>query len=279
MNFRAINEPPFAISRPGVPRRLLGFVIFSLLLHSLLFIAGDDITPLDMSPLGTPYIHAILSNGLAISANNDPAPNSDRPSEKPPAVEMREIPHDAPKPEKIKTTADSQREIAHIRETPTPSSVEAETQTPLNTAATHAETPPETAATITNDGYADTRQQTLSAIENPTEKNAQSTAQTDTDSQHNYLLGQLQDQLSHYLTYPLRARRRGWEGEVLLSLQLDAHGQLHNIQLLRSSGYALLDRSALRALSRLDRLRLPADAAARKPVDLQLPVVYRLSEG
>lgn len=275
MDFRAIDERPFAVSRPGVPRRLLGFAAFSLLLHSLLFIAGDDATPLDMSRLGNPYIHAILSNGPTINADNNPALKNDRLSEKPPTIEIPEAPLDAPKSEKIKTTAGSQREIAHIRETHTPSSVETETQTPLNTAATRAETPSETAATITNDRYADTRQQTLSATENAT----QSTAQTNTATQRNYLLGQLQDQLSHYLTYPLRARRRGWEGEVLLSLQLDAHGQLHNIRLLRSSGYALLDRSALRALSRLDRLRLPADAAARQPVDLQLPVVYRLSEG
>lgn len=279
MYFRTTDERPFTVPRPGLPWLLLGFVTLSLLLHSLLFIVGDTAAPLNIKQPGSPYIHAILSNGPTINANNDPALKSDRLSEKSPAAEIPEKPLDAPKSEKIKTTAGSQREIAHIRETHTLSSVETEIQTPLNTAATRAETPPETATTITNDGYADTSQQTLSATENTTKKSTQSTAQTDTATQHNYLLGQLQDQLSHYLTYPLRARRRGWEGEVLLSLRLDAHGQLHNIRLLRSSGYAVLDRSALQALSRLDRLRLPADAPRRQPVDLQLPVVYRLSEG
>ncbi len=279
MNFRAIDEPPFAAPRSGVPRRLLGFVTFSLLLHSLLFIAGNDATPLNISQLGNPYIHAILSTEPA--TNNNPTTNTDRPSEKPSAAEIRKIAHDAAKPDKLKT-ADKQRKITGIRETPASSPVETKTREPLNTSNSRTKTPPETAATTANDRY-DASQQALSATKSATKKsthtNTQGTTQTDTATQRNYLLGQLQNQLSRYLTYPLRARRRGWQGEVLLSLRLDAQGQLHNIQILRSSSYAVLDRAALQALSRLGRLRLPADAPQRQPVDLQLPVVYRLSEG
>ncbi len=274
MYFRTTDERPFTVPRPGLPWLLPAFVVLSLLLHSLLFIAGDNTAPLDIEQPGNPYIHAILSNEPA--SNDNLAPNTAEAGEKPPAAEIHETPRDRQKPDET-TIADRREEIAHIRESLTPSAVEAKIQEPLNTTDNRIETPSETAITTTNDRH-DTGQQALSTARNSTQKSTQSTARTDTASQRNHLLGQLQDQLSRYLVYPLRARRRGWEGEVLLSLRLDAHGQLHDIQLLRSSGYAVLDRSALQALSRLDRLHLPT-GAPRRSVDLQLPVVYRLSEG
>jgi protein TonB len=49
--------------------------------------------------------------------------------------------------------------------------------------------------------------------------------------------------------YPKRAKQQGWEGIVVLSFSVDANGNVFNIQVIRSSGYADLDNAAIQALS------------------------------
>ena len=48
--------------------------------------------------------------------------------------------------------------------------------------------------------------------------------------------------------YPRTARRRGWEGEVLLLVQVNKTGQVLNAQISRSSGHNILDQAALKAV-------------------------------
>jgi protein TonB len=50
--------------------------------------------------------------------------------------------------------------------------------------------------------------------------------------------------------YPSTARRRGWEGEVLLLVNVTARGEVSNVTVSRSSGYQILDRAALNAVYR-----------------------------
>lgn len=94
----------------------------------------------------------------------------------------------------------------------------------------------------------------------------------------NQLLGELQTRLSHYLTYPPLARQRGWEGTVLLGLKVASDGYLQEIRVQRSSGYAVLDRSALNSLSRLGHLAEVSLWLNGRGLDMQLPVIYRLVE-
>ena len=47
--------------------------------------------------------------------------------------------------------------------------------------------------------------------------------------------------------YPLRARRRGWEGAVALRLRVDAEGRVAVVEVTRSSGHAVLDDAACAA--------------------------------
>jgi len=44
--------------------------------------------------------------------------------------------------------------------------------------------------------------------------------------------------------YPARARRRGWEGAVVLRLRIDAEGAVGEVEVAESSGYRILDRAA-----------------------------------
>ncbi len=48
--------------------------------------------------------------------------------------------------------------------------------------------------------------------------------------------------------YPLIARMRGYEGIVLLSVEIFANGRVGRLNIKKSSGYAVLDRSALEAV-------------------------------
>ncbi|WP_096360193.1 TonB family protein [Sulfuricaulis limicola] len=96
--------------------------------------------------------------------------------------------------------------------------------------------------------------------------------------QHNQLLGELRTRLSRYLTYPPLARSRGWEGTVWLSLRVESDGQLDKIRLERSSGYAVLDNSALNSLQRIGNLVEARVWLEGRGVDMQLPVIYRLIE-
>lgn len=82
--------------------------------------------------------------------------------------------------------------------------------------------------------------------------------------------------LARYFRYPPRARREGWQGAVLLRFRINSDGTLAAIQVAHSSGYALLDRAAVGALSRVGRLSL--ESALPHPLELQLPVIYRLEE-
>jgi TonB family protein len=94
----------------------------------------------------------------------------------------------------------------------------------------------------------------------------------------NQLLGELRTRLSQYLTYPPVARNRGWEGTVLLGLRVEPDGQLDKIRLERSSGYAVLDNSALNSLKRIGQLAEARAWLEGHSVDMQLPVIYRLIE-
>ena len=89
---------------------------------------------------------------------------------------------------------------------------------------------------------------------------------------------QLLGDLARHFEYPLVARMRGWQGTVLLGLRVESDGRLDRIRVERSSGYAVLDHSALNSLSRLGYLTEAASWLNGRSIDMQLPVIYRLVE-
>jgi protein TonB len=48
--------------------------------------------------------------------------------------------------------------------------------------------------------------------------------------------------------YPVTARRRGWEGKVLLRVEVSANGDVRNVVIEKSSGYSCLDDAAQQAV-------------------------------
>ena len=93
------------------------------------------------------------------------------------------------------------------------------------------------------------------------------------------ILSQIRHDLSQYFYYPPLARRKGMQGTVLLGFGISGQGAIRNIRIVKSSGYAILDLAAQDAMQRLDKLNWYAALMHGKDMDLELPVIFRLTEG
>jgi protein TonB len=131
---------------------------------------------------------------------------------------------------------------------------------------------PKTTHTATKSKPLDTVQQT------ETPHTPDNTATTTTAIHHNdaalreRLKVTLQQALAENFRYPLLARRRGWQGEVLLAFRIEADGSILDARIARSSGYGVLDNAALSALGKVKRLHRDTP----RSLTIQLPVIYRL---
>ena len=85
---------------------------------------------------------------------------------------------------------------------------------------------------------------------------------------------QVLSDLARHFYYPALARSRGWQGRVLLAFRVERDGLLHDPRVLHTSGFGILDEAALNSLRQVERIP-GADSA---PLDLQIPVVYRLTD-
>jgi len=95
----------------------------------------------------------------------------------------------------------------------------------------------------------------------------------------NQVRRELQARLRTQFEYPLMAVRHGWQGDVQLSFRVLANGTLTNIQVAHSSGYALLDRSAIETLRRVHRLHASEQWLHGQHLDMTMPIRYQLTEG
>ncbi len=86
------------------------------------------------------------------------------------------------------------------------------------------------------------------------------------------IMVKLRGALAAHFVYPMLARQRNWQGEVLLAFRLEQDGRISDARIARSSGHSLLDQAALNALGTVGTLgeMLP------RSLTLELPVIYRL---
>jgi protein TonB len=106
---------------------------------------------------------------------------------------------------------------------------------------------------------------------------AESTATTAALEQQ--LLDSLRAALMPHFSYPLLARRRGWEGIVRVGVRVEANGNLTGLHLVEPCPYSVLNTAAINSLSQLARLPNAGNWLHGSHVDLVLPVEYRLLEG
>jgi len=91
-----------------------------------------------------------------------------------------------------------------------------------------------------------------------------------------WISARVEADLARHFDYPYLARLRGWEGTVWLAFRLEADGRLEAVRLARSSGFAALDSAALHSLERVERLPQAVAWLQGHPLDIELPVIYRL---
>ena len=92
----------------------------------------------------------------------------------------------------------------------------------------------------------------------------------------NRIKAHLYTDLARYFDYPIMARQHGWEGRVTVAMNVAADGQLQQIRVIRSSGFAILDDSALQSLRRIDHIDDAVTLLNGQQLAMQFPVVYRL---
>lgn len=96
---------------------------------------------------------------------------------------------------------------------------------------------------------------------------------------HMMITTQVKQALRRHLHYPYIARRRGWDGKVLLGFQVNRQGRLINIHLSNSSGYAILDNSALSAMQQIKQITRIPPLLPETTDTLSIPVIFELTQG
>jgi protein TonB len=76
--------------------------------------------------------------------------------------------------------------------------------------------------------------------------------------------------------YPLRARRKGIEGETMVTFSVLKGGQIVDIGILEHSGHRILDKAALETLERIGRLDPIPFEFAKDRWDFKIPIRFQL---
>ena len=101
-------------------------------------------------------------------------------------------------------------------------------------------------------------------ITSPTSKNIKSRAK--------YKIGTIENP---HPEYPIIARKKGWQGRLILAVHIDQNGNVLNIHVKETSGYEILDRASVKTIR--DWKFLPARHGNRYVEDsINIPVSFRL---
>ena len=84
--------------------------------------------------------------------------------------------------------------------------------------------------------------------------------------------------ISKYRFYPRLAERRGWEGDVLLEVEIDRQGNLVKADILEESRYKLLNNGAIDMVKRASPFPQPPVQLMRNGLIIQIPISFRLPE-
>jgi periplasmic protein TonB len=88
----------------------------------------------------------------------------------------------------------------------------------------------------------------------------------------------LSELLARQQHYPRLAAARGWEGDVVLKLVIARKGQLIGAQVVRSSGHAVLDESALALVAAAQPFPALAGQGSGDDLEVTVPVHYQLNK-
>ncbi len=81
----------------------------------------------------------------------------------------------------------------------------------------------------------------------------------------------IREMIQKNLSYPPIARRMGWTGEVLVSFIVCKDGRADNVKIIKSSGFAILDKNAIETIKKVSPFPRPPVSA-----ELIVPIAYML---
>lgn len=103
-------------------------------------------------------------------------------------------------------------------------------------------------------------------------------AQTEPITNRARVQQRLQQEIPNHFYYPRLARLHGYQGTVMLEIELHRQGYIGEIQILKSSGFRILDLAAREAASRM-AVGWASQLLHEPSMKIKLPVQYILTEG
>lgn len=84
--------------------------------------------------------------------------------------------------------------------------------------------------------------------------------------------------ISKFKKYPRIAQTRGWQGETVIELSLDADGKLKSKKVVKSSGYDILDQQGLEMVEKALPFPEPPEALRNGSFTIRVPIPFKLEQ-
>lgn len=78
--------------------------------------------------------------------------------------------------------------------------------------------------------------------------------------------------------YPKVALMRGWQGDVVVELQLDGSGKLKSKKIIQSSGHSVLDEKALEMVEKAAPFPAPPESLRGSSFSIKVPIPFKIEE-
>ncbi len=96
---------------------------------------------------------------------------------------------------------------------------------------------------------------------------------------NNDMLKELHSEFQARFKYPMLARKRGWQGKVVLALNINLQGKIANIAVKHSSGYKVLDYNAVKTFEAIGMVSPSLHDRIKQTRSFNIPIVYQLNGG
>src|SRR5450830_1121346 len=103
-------------------------------------------------------------------------------------------------------------------------------------------------------------------------------SQADIDDANKKYGNALWGAIGKHKQYPKIAQMRGWQGDVIVELQLDGNGKLKSKKIIQSSSYDVLDKQALDMVEKAAPFPAPPEALRGSNFSIKVPIPFKLEE-
>ncbi len=236
-------------------RIILLFAAVSIVIHGLVFLV--KISPSERSPVPDSghlipvELAFVPKQALPVQAA-PPVTQAEEPPAEPPSASEKPVPKEP------------------VRETPQPEPVKQESQEMDRDTAPHPEQETQESSSQQQDSS------DVSQNSDSTETRDSATVSVAAPvTQANPVDGLMQRvEINKRGSYPLRARKRGQQGTVIVSLILDKDGNMLNVEIIRKSRHSALNTAALELVEKI--METPYPHGLDKTVNFEFPITFRL---